>query len=191
MVLLPDNLFYNTSAAAVIVVLSKRKTEERRGRIVLLNAGRRVRKGRPKNYIPQDDIRPLAAMFLRGNPVEGELAVITLEQAAEADYNLSPSRWVKQAANGDTADLGDIINRFKALAAEEAAVSAELESLARTTGELRMTARGTVRLGDLCDLNRRTRKARSAARRALSGSRAPCLGTARPHRWPEGVRDAE
>ena len=44
-ILLPDNLFYNTSAAGVIVVLSRRKPAARRGHIVLLNAGRRVRKG--------------------------------------------------------------------------------------------------------------------------------------------------
>ena len=49
---------------------------------MLLNASRRVRKGRPKNYIPDEDIRPLAAMFLKGEPVEGEVAVITREQAA-------------------------------------------------------------------------------------------------------------
>ena len=52
-ILLPDNLFYNTSAAGIILVLSKRKSEARRGKIVLLNASRRVRKGRPKNYIPR------------------------------------------------------------------------------------------------------------------------------------------
>ena len=96
-VLLPDNLFYNTSAAGIIVVLSKRKPEARRGRIVLVNASRRVGKGRPKNYIPEDDIRPIAAAFLKGEVVDGEVAVITREQAAEADYNLSPSRWVGQA----------------------------------------------------------------------------------------------
>ena len=93
-ILLPDNLFYNTSAAGVIVVLSKRKPAARQGRIVLLNASKRVRKGRPKNFIPEEDIRPLAAAFLKGEPVEGEVAVITREQAQEADYNLSPSRWV-------------------------------------------------------------------------------------------------
>ena len=96
-VLLPDNLFYNTSAAGIIVVLSKRKPEARKGKIVLVNASRRVGKGRPKNYIPGEDIRPIAAAFLKGEAVDGEVAVITREQAAEADYNLSPSRWVGQA----------------------------------------------------------------------------------------------
>ena len=57
-ILLPDNLFYNTSAAGIIVVLSKRKPAARKGKIVLLNASRRLRKGRPKNYIPEEDIRP-------------------------------------------------------------------------------------------------------------------------------------
>ena len=82
-ILLPDNLFYNTSAAGIIVVLSKRKPEARKSKITLLNASRRVGKGQPKNYIPEQDIQPLAAMFLKGEPVEGEVALITREQAAE------------------------------------------------------------------------------------------------------------
>src|SRR5205085_12067335 len=59
-ILLPENLFYNTTAAGVIVVLTKRKAAARKGRIVLLNAGRHFRKGKPKNYLPEEDIRPLA-----------------------------------------------------------------------------------------------------------------------------------
>ena len=93
-ILLPDNLFYNTSAAGVIVVLSKRKPAARKDKIVLLNASQRVRKGRPKNYIPEEYLRRLAAAYLKGEPVEGEIAVITREQVEETDYNLSPSRWV-------------------------------------------------------------------------------------------------
>lgn len=108
-ILLPDNLFYNTSAAGVIVVLSKRKPAVRKDKIVLLNASRRVQKGRPKNFISEDDIRPLAAAYLKGEPVEGEIAVITREQAAEADYNLSPGRWVSQADEIAQRPIKDII----------------------------------------------------------------------------------
>jgi type I restriction enzyme M protein len=95
-ILLPENLFYNTTAAGVIVVLNKRKPGARKGKIHLLNASRHFRKGRPKNYLPEEDIRPLAAMYLKGEPVDGELAVISRQQAEAADYNLSPSRWVGQ-----------------------------------------------------------------------------------------------
>ena len=114
-ILLPDNLFYNTGAAGIILVLSKRKPEVRKGKITLLNASRRVGKGQPKNYIPEADIRPLAAAFLQGEPVEEEIAVITREQAAEADYNLSPSRWVGQADDIDQRSIGEILGDLKKL----------------------------------------------------------------------------
>ena len=126
-ILLPDNLFYNTSAAGVIVVLSKRKPAARKDRIVLVNASARVKKGRPKNYIPEEDVRPLAAAFVKGKPVEGEIAVITREQAEVVDYNLSPSRWVKDATSNDAADLKVIIAQFEAVLDEEAVVSSELQ----------------------------------------------------------------
>ena len=128
-IMLPDNLFYNTSAAGIILVLSKRKPGARKGKIVLLNASRHVGKGQPKNYIPEDDIRPLAAAFLKGEPVEGEIAVITREHAQEADYNLSPSRWVEQATNKGYADIRDIISRFESITVEEAVVSARLNTV--------------------------------------------------------------
>ena len=125
-VLLPDNLFYNTSAAGIIVVLSKRKPEARRGKIVLLNASRRVGKGRPKNYIPAEDIRPIAAMFLRGEPVDSEVAVITREQAAEADYNLSPSRWVGQAEETELRSIQSLIDELHGLNNRDAELTTNL-----------------------------------------------------------------
>ena len=125
-ILLPDNLFYNTSAAGIIVVLSKRKPASRQNKIVLLNASRRVRKGRPKNYVPDEDVRPLAAAFLRGEPVEGEVAVITREQAQEADYNLSPSRWVGQADTEEQRPIKEIIADMRRLDEEAREIDARL-----------------------------------------------------------------
>ena len=128
-ILLPDNLFYNTSAAGIIVVLSKRKPEARKGKIVLVNASRRVGKGRPKNYIPKEDIRPVAAAFLKGEPVEGEVAVITREQAAEADYNLSPSRWVGQTDAVDQRPILEIIADIRRLDTEAREIDASLTKM--------------------------------------------------------------
>jgi type I restriction enzyme M protein len=117
-ILLPDNLFYNTTAAGVIVVLSKRKPAARRDKIVLLNASRRVQKGRPKNFIPEETIRPLAAAYLKGESVEGEIAIITRQQAKEAGYNLSPSRWVGYEKGDELADVPSLLASLKQLSAD-------------------------------------------------------------------------
>ena len=128
-ILLPDNLFYNTSAAGVIVVLSKRKPEARKDRLVLLNASRRVRKGRPKNFIPAEDIRVIAEAFATGEPVAGEVAVITREQAAGADYNLSPSRWAGQTEAVTQRPIADILADMRRLDDEAREVDARLATM--------------------------------------------------------------
>ena len=128
-ILLPDNLFYNTSAAGVIVVLSKRKPAARKDRIVLLNASRRVRKGRPKNFIPEEDIRPLAAAFVKGTPVEGEVAVITRKQAEKADYNLSPSRWATQTNSLEVGSISTLLEELMSLDDEAHRLSVSLSKL--------------------------------------------------------------
>jgi type I restriction enzyme M protein len=118
-ILLPENLFYNTPASGVIVVLNKRKPAARKGKIVLLNASRRVKKGRPKNYIPTEEIRPVAAMFHKAEPVEGEVAVITREQAETKDYNLSPTMWTRCLAGGNSDELAELVHKFESLLATE------------------------------------------------------------------------
>ncbi len=128
-ILLPDNLFYNTTAAGVIVVLSKRKPAARKGRIVLLNASRRVRKGRPKNYIPEEEIRPLAVAFAKGEPVEGEIAILTREEAEQADYNLSPSRWVGQTDAVTQRPIPEIIAEMRRLDEEAREIEASMAKM--------------------------------------------------------------
>lgn len=135
-ILLPENLFYNTTAAGVIVVLNKRKTAARKGRITLLNASRHFKKGRPKNYLPEEDIKSLATMYLKGDAVEGEVAVITAQQAEEADYTLSPSRWVSNGSESDAKDLGALLKRFQECLDAEKALEADLQAALSKLGAL-------------------------------------------------------
>lgn len=128
-ILLPENLFYNTSAPGVIVVLSKRKPATRKDRIVLLNASKRVRKGKPKNYIPEEDIRPLASAYVTGEPVEGEIAVITRRQAEESDYNLSPNRWVGQSNSATVGSVNELVRGLVALDAEASQLTAAISRM--------------------------------------------------------------
>jgi type I restriction enzyme M protein len=111
-VLLPDNLFYNTSAAGIIVLLNRRKLPQRQGKIVLVNASREFMKGRPKNYISDESVRKIAQAFIKGRPVEGFVEVITREKAAESDYNLSPSRYVDTGEQDEYRPIPEIIEEL-------------------------------------------------------------------------------
>jgi len=126
-ILLPDNLFYNTTAAGVIVVLRKNKPKDRREKIVMVNASPEFNKGSPKNYLTEEGIRRIADAYLKGE-ARGSLAIaITKEQAAENDYNLSPSRYL--AINGEQRhrEIPDIIKELAALETQAIGLDGELK----------------------------------------------------------------
>lgn len=105
------------------------KPAARKGTITLLNASRHFKKGRPKNYLPEEDIKLLAAMYLKGEVVEGEVAVITTQQAVEEDYNLSPSRWVGQSSSAEVASVHELVKKLTALDEEAHQLSSVITKL--------------------------------------------------------------
>ncbi len=63
-ILLPENLFYNTTAPGIIMVINKAKPEDRKGHILLINASKLYEKGRPKNYLPDEAIQKISDIYL-------------------------------------------------------------------------------------------------------------------------------
>jgi type I restriction enzyme M protein len=128
-ILLPDNLFYNTTAAGVIVVLRKNKPKDRRGKIVLVNASKEFRKGTPKNYLTEEAVGRIAAGYLKAEAVAGFVVVVGREEAVKNDYNLSPGRYLSLQDSDESRDLSDIRADLMRLKAEQVAVDAELTNM--------------------------------------------------------------
>jgi type I restriction enzyme M protein len=135
-VLLPENLFYNTPAAGSIVILSKRKPSARKGRIVLVNASRHFTKGKPKNHLADADIVDLTQKYLAGEPVEGEVAIATVDEITEADYNLSPSRWIDSRQQGVDVPIDTLLDDLQRLYAEDIVKTKRLLALLRPLVEV-------------------------------------------------------
>jgi type I restriction enzyme M protein len=125
-ILLPDNLFYNTNAAGVIIVLRKNKPRDRQRKIFLLNASREFKKGKPKNFIPQDSIKKIADAFNSAQNMDGFVKIITKEEAAQNDFNLSPSRYVVQNGGASEKTLSAAIAAYTAVIKEEQALNDDL-----------------------------------------------------------------
>jgi type I restriction enzyme M protein len=94
-VLLPDNLFYNTTAPGIILLLRNGKPENRKGQILLINASNYFVKEKPKNALTEDGIRAIAEVYRNWETREKLSRLITLDEAKDADYNLSPSQFVE------------------------------------------------------------------------------------------------
>jgi type I restriction enzyme M protein len=93
-ILLPDNLFYNAAAPGIIMFFRKQKPKEKKGKILLINASREFQKGKPKNYLGEENIKKIVNAYHNFKEIEKFSKIITIEEAREEDYNISPSRFV-------------------------------------------------------------------------------------------------
>ncbi len=126
-ILLPDNLFYNTTAAGIIIVLRKNKPKDRKDKIALINASQEFRKGTPKNYLPDEVIKKLAEAFQKAEPQDKFVAVITNEEAAKNDYNLSPSRYLTNGTSGNFREVAAIVKDMESIQKEAETINEELK----------------------------------------------------------------
>lgn len=110
-VLLPENLFYNTSAPGIIMVLNRDKAHK--GEILLINASKMFEKGRPKNYLPDGSIARIGELYHTWTAADKESAIIKLDEALRNDANLSPSRYVAQDGEDDALPLEDAVVLLK------------------------------------------------------------------------------
>jgi type I restriction enzyme M protein len=128
-ILLPENLFYNTTAPGTIIVLNRQKPKSRQGKIVLVNASADFKKGQPKNFIPEAGVHKIADAFIAGEDVPNFVKVISIEEAAKNDYNLSPSRYVGAATDEIYREIPEIVTELRSLEQKATKITKELDGI--------------------------------------------------------------
>jgi type I restriction enzyme M protein len=130
--LLPENLFYNTTAPGIVMVLNRVK--RRPGEIMLINASKLFSKGRPKNALTDEHVGEIAGVYHSWTGREGLAAIISRDEAARNDYNLSPSRYVALNGKDETLPLEEAMVLLREAEEERAVADRELEAVLKELG---------------------------------------------------------
>jgi type I restriction enzyme M protein len=131
-VLLPENLFYNTTAPGIIIVLNRNKPAARKQQFLLVNASAYFVKEKPKNALTEEGIAAVSEVFQRWETREKLSRVVTLEEVREADYNLSPSLFVETNDRLHHRPLAAILTALRTARGERESADAALDdTLAR------------------------------------------------------------
>ena len=131
-ILLPENLFYNTTAPGVILLINRAK--RRPNEILLINASALFEKGRPKNYLTDAHLDQIADAYHHWRAVDGLAVVITIADAARNDYNLSPSRYIASNHHEPTLPLEEAYVLLREAEEERADADGALQTILRTLG---------------------------------------------------------
>jgi type I restriction enzyme M protein len=133
---LPENLFYNTSAPGILLFLNKGKPKDRKGKLLLVNASQMVEKGDPKNFIPAAGIERIATAFKAWQEEEKFAKIVTREQVAKEDFNISPSRYIHIADAETHRPIAEILEELETLDGEAAEANAKLRAVLQQVATL-------------------------------------------------------
>lgn len=105
--LMPENMFYNTTAPGIILVLNRNKKHP--GHILLVNGSKQFSKGRPKNFLEDIHISVLADAYLNWQAQNGLSLIIGSGDAAKNDFNISPSRYISVGEQADVLPVDEAV----------------------------------------------------------------------------------
>ena len=128
-ILLPEKLFYNTGAPAVVIVFNKQKPENKKGKILLINASKEYQEGKKQNLLTKENIQKIVKAYREFKDIEKFSKVITIEEAKQADYNLSPSRFVSIIEEEKYRPLGEIKKELEKLEEERKEIEKEIKKI--------------------------------------------------------------
>ena len=126
---LPENLFYNTTAPGIILVLNKAKPKDRKGKLFLLNASHEFTKGDPKNYLADDAIARIADTFNAWKEEEKFGRIVTRDEIAKNDFNISPSRYIHTGEADEYRPIAEIVEELEVLEEEAQVTNNALKSI--------------------------------------------------------------
>jgi type I restriction enzyme M protein len=130
--LMPENMFYNTSAPGIIMVINKDKRHSEE--ILLVNASHLFSKGDPKNYLEDEHIEKISEVYLNWEEEEELSTIKGLDEISENDFNLSPSRYVSKNGGEEVLPLEDAVVLLEEAEEERAKVDEELNKVLKELG---------------------------------------------------------
>jgi len=107
-ILLPEKLFYNTQAPGAILVFNKSKPQERRGKILFINASNEYKphpEVRRLSILGEDNINKITKAYREFAEVPGFSRIVPIEEVRKYDYNLNVTLYVTLIGEEESVDL--------------------------------------------------------------------------------------
>lgn len=123
-VTLGDKLFYGTGLSPCFLIIRNLKPAEHSARVLMIDATKILTQKRAQNILEQKDVDRIYDLYNNYENVEDFSKVVTLEEIAAKDFNLSPNRYIDYHKEG-VRPYAEVLAEFKA--AIQAVKDAEAE----------------------------------------------------------------
>lgn len=123
---LPENLFFGTSIATCIMVLKRNKEDNG---ILFIDASKECIKVTNDNKLTEDNIQNILGWFTAREDKEYTARLVSAEQIADEDYNLSVSTYVEKEDTRERIDIVKLNAEIKEIVAREQVLRDEIDKI--------------------------------------------------------------
>lgn len=110
---LPQNIFYGTGIPAALIIINKDKKEERKGKVLFIDASQGFIKDGNKNKLRDEDIEKIITTFDNFESLEKYSEIIDLKTIEENDFNLNISRYVDTTEEEEIIDIDLVLQDIR------------------------------------------------------------------------------
>jgi len=107
---LPSGLFYGTGIPACLLIINKQKAEERKGKVLFINAELEYEEGKNQNKLRDEDIAKITATFENYEEIKRYSHIATLSEIEENDFNLNIRRYADTSPPPEIYDVRAILH---------------------------------------------------------------------------------
>lgn len=129
-ILLPEKLFYNTGAPGAVIIFNKNKPEERKNKILFINASNDFiphPSVRRLNTLSKENIKKIADAYGKFSDIAGFSRVVNVEEVTDNNYNLNVSLYVMPIEEVEDINVSKEFSELKELEKESQEVRKQLE----------------------------------------------------------------
>ena len=109
---LPANLFYGTGIPAAIIVMNKNKSEEKKDKVLFIDASDGFVKDGNQNRLTEENKERIVEAYEGYQDIEKFSNVIDAKEIKENDWNLNISRYVDISEEEEQIDIEEVVKRI-------------------------------------------------------------------------------
>ena len=123
---LPPDLFFGTSIATCILVLKKNKTENN---VLFIDASEEFVRNTNKNKLSDTNIDTIVNFIKDRKDVENKAIVVSNEEIAKNDYNISVNSYLKTVSNEIEINIVELNKQINEIVAKQSQTRKELDEI--------------------------------------------------------------
>lgn len=131
---LPSKLFYGTGIPAAILIFNKNKPENKKNKVLLIDAERDFLEGKNQNSLRKQDIEKIISAYDKYQDIEKYAKVVGIKELEENEYNLNVRRYIDGSEEQEEIDVKQVWQELQTLEKEREEVAKKVAGYIKELG---------------------------------------------------------